>query len=165
MISVRRATLDDLEAMTGVYIAAWREGFRHMFSASVFADDRFDATRRAECAETTLNDGADTFVAEENGYVVGFTVARSGDRRVHVDDVWVQPRSWGCGAAAALVARVEDDLRAGGSKTLDAWVPEDSPTGRRFFEKIGWKPTGRIELLDVYPDDVNRMFEYQRTLV
>ena len=165
MISVRRATLDDLEPMESVYNAAWREGFRHMFSAAVFADEDFDAARRAECSAATLKDDADTYVAEDESRVVGFAVATRGRNGVAVDDVWVQPRSWGCGAAPALVARIEDDLRAVGKRNLTAWVPEDSPTGRRFFDKIGWRPTGKIELLAVYPDEVNRIFEYSRTLV
>lgn len=164
MITVRRATLDDLEAMIGLYNAAWREGFRHMFSATVFVDDGFDAERRAECEEAMRNENADTYVAEVDDYVVGFAVARVHDRKACLEDVWVQPHSWGSGAAAALVARIEDDLRSEGTRRLDAWVPEDSPTGRRFFEKIGWRATGRIELLDLYPADVNRMFEYERTL-
>ena len=43
-----------------------------------------------------------------------------------------------------------------------AWVPEDSPRGRHFFDKIGWKPTGDIDVLTVYPQDRNRVIEYSR---
>ena len=162
MISVRRADLDDLEVMVAVYTAAWREGFKHMFSAAVFARDDFDAERRTECLDTVLRDDADTFVALHGERVVGLSVSRRANRIVELDDIWVHPSSWGTGAAAALVARIEDDLRAQGGQQMVAWVPEDSPRGRRFFDKIGWKPTGDIDVLTVYPSDHNRMIEYSR---
>jgi GNAT superfamily N-acetyltransferase len=164
MITVRRATLDDFDVMAAAYTAAWREGFRHMFAADVFADDRFDTERREECRASTLQDHIDTYVAENESRVAGFVTASKRGRIVEVDDVWVHPHSWGCGAASALISRVEDDLRAVGGRMLTTWVPEDSPVGRRFFEKIGWRPTGNIELLAVYPQNPNRIFEYSRTL-
>ncbi len=164
MLHVRRATLDDYETMVAIYTAAWREGFKHMFSATVFAADGFDADRRAECHESIFSEGTDTFVAEYRGRVVGFTVARQQGSDVVLDDVWVHPSSWGKGAAAALVARAEDDMRSRGGCQLSAWVPEDSPTGRRFFEKLGWSPSGDIDDLAVYSNEPNRLFEYVREL-
>ena len=164
MISVRRATLDDFDVMAAAYTAAWRQGFQHMFAADVFADDRFDADRREECRVATLQDHVDTYVAETECRVTGFVTATNNGRTVNVDDVWVHPHSWGCGAASALISRIEDDLRAVGGRKLTAWVPDDSPVGRGFFDKIGWRPSGNIELLAVYPHNVNRIFEYERTL-
>lgn len=150
--------------MAAAYTAAWRKGFRHMFEADVFANDRFDADRRDECRAATLQDHVDTYVAENERRVAGFVTASQQGRSVSIDDVWVHPHSWGCGAAPALISRVEDDLRAIGGHKLTSWVPEDSPVGRGFFDKIGWRPTGNIELLAVYPQNVNRIFEYERTL-
>ncbi len=164
MLSVRRATLDDREAMVSVYVAAWREGFRHMFSDGTFARSDFDADRRAECIETTLTSDTDTFVAEHDGHVAGFSVSRRDLESVILDDIWVHPTWWGFGGAAALVSRVEDDARAEGVARMAGWVPEDSPRARHFAEKIGWRATGRIEELALYQHEPNRMFEYERVL-
>lgn len=164
MLLVRRATLDDFETMVAIYNAAWREGFKHMFSDAVFASESFDTERRAECRESIFCDGTDTFVAEYRDRVVGFTVARQHGKEVVLDDIWVHPSTWGKGAAAALVARAEDDMRSRGGSLLSAWVPEDSPTGRRFFEKLGWSPSGEIDDLAVYSSEANRLFEYVREL-
>ncbi|MEM9041120.1 MAG: GNAT family N-acetyltransferase [Actinomycetota bacterium] len=161
MVSVRRATLDDLEAMVGAYTAAWREGFRYMFSASVFADHTFDDERREECHDAVLGDDCDTYVAEVCDRVVGFAVAStSAERAIDLDDIWIHPSAWGSGAAAALVTRIEEDLRASGGGEVIAWIPEDSPSGRRFFDKLGWRPTGTVEWLALYPEQPNRLFEY-----
>lgn len=164
MISVRRATLEDLDAMVAIYIAAWRRGFEHMFSAATFATESFDADRVAECRESIFSDDGDTFVALHGDRVVGFIVSRQDGVDAVIDDVWVHPSSWGHGAAGALVARAEDDMRSRGGRQLTAWVPEDSPTGRRFFDKLGWRPSGRMDALAIYPHEPNRLIEYQRAL-
>ncbi len=150
--------------MAAAYTAAWRAGFRHMFDDEVFADQNFEALRREECRASTLQDHIDTYVAENESRVAGFVAASKKGRIVNIDDVWVHPHSWGGGAAAALISKIEDDIRAVGGRQLTSWVPEDSPVGRGFFDKIGWRPTGKIELLAVYPQHVNRIFEYERTL-
>ena len=72
MIFVRRATLDDIEAIVAAYTAAWRAGFQYMFSAAVFEVDGFDAARRTECTDGVFRDGTDTFVGELDGRVVGY---------------------------------------------------------------------------------------------
>ncbi len=165
MLTVRRATLDDFDAMASIYTAAWREGFQHMFSAATFARGDFDAVRRAECQAAVLGDDTDTYVACQADHVVGWGVAsRDGSRTTVIDDLWVHPPNWGCGAAAAIVSRMEDDARSAGVGRLAGWVPEDSPRARRFAEKIGWKPTGSVELLSVYDHEPNRVFEYGREL-
>lgn len=164
MINVRRASLDDIEPIVAAYIAAWREGFRYMFPAAVFEVDGFDAARRTECTDSVFLDGTDTFVGEFSGRVVSYLVARQDGKGSVIDDVWVHPSMWGRGLAAALIARAEDDMRSRGGNLLAAWVPEDSPTGRRFFEKLGWRPSGEFDQLDLYGSSDNRLVEYLRAL-
>lgn len=62
MISARRATLDDIEAMFAADTAVWRAGFQYTFSGAVFEVGSFDAARRTECTESVFLDGTDTFV-------------------------------------------------------------------------------------------------------
>lgn len=165
MLTVRRATLDDLEKMAAIYIAAWRDGFRHLFSAATFARDDFDAARRAECSDTVLGDDSDTYIAEQDGHAIGWGVGSlSNAFTLTIDDLWVHPANQGSGAAAAIVSKLEDDARASGIGRMSAWVPEDSPRARHFAEKVGWKPTGAIEMLAVYDHKPNRLFEYERDL-
>lgn len=165
MLTVRRATLDDLDRMVAIYTAAWREGFQHMFSAATFARSDFDADRRAECTSAVLGEDSDTYAAEQGGHMVGWGVcSRANTITTMVDDLWVQPASWGSGAAAALVSRIEDDARSAGISRLCGWIPEDSPRARKFVEKVGWRPTGCVEMLAVYDHEPNRVFEYERSM-
>lgn len=164
MIHVRRATLDDIEAMVAIYTAAWRSGFQYMFPVAVFERDDFVVSRRDECTEGVFLDGTDTFVGELGDRVAGYVVARQDGRDSVIDDIWVHPTSWGRGVAAALLARAEDDMRSRGGRLLSAWVPEDSPTGRRFFEKLGWRPSGELDQLALYDATDNQLIEYLREL-
>lgn len=164
MLSVRRASLDDIESITAIYTAAWRSGFQYMFSATVFAAEEFNGARVAECRDSIFVDDTDTFVAEFDNRVVGFAVSRIEGRQTVLDDIWVHPTSWGRGVAGVMVARVEDEMRSRGRNVITSWVPEDSPSGRRFFDKLGWRPTGAFDDLDLYPTEPNRLVEYVRQL-
>lgn len=165
MITVRRASIDDLEALTAAYIAGWRAGFSQMFSASVFMQDDFDQQRRRECQEMLLDDTIDVHVAERDGHVVGYLGLVEAPDASEIVALWVHPHSWGSGAGPAMLAAIEDQHRNVGRMRLRAWLPEDSPRARRLFEKASWRPTGEIGKLDVYPNEPNRTFEYTRTLV
>ena len=164
MIQTRRATLDDLESMVSVYTAAWREGFKHMFSADIFVAEDFAAQRAAECHQELVNDTTDTFVVENGSMVIGFAAVEVEQAGAELHDIWLHPHAWGTSGASALVATVEEEVRSIGAARVTAWVPEDSPRGRRFFDKLGWRPTGAFEPLNLYPHQPNRLFEYERVL-
>lgn len=162
MIHVRRASLDDLEQMTAAYSAAWRDGFADMFSTATFVDERFEHERCAEAREIVLDDAVTTNVVELDGRIVGFSgLADDGC----LDDLWVHPSAWGAGAAPVLVATHEDQQRSIGRDRLTSWVPEDSPRARGLMTKLGWQPTGETQPMVIYPEQPNRLFEYQRILV
>lgn len=167
MITVRLATSDDLEPLTASYTAAWREGFRDMFSAVVFFQDDFDERRQQECHEALHDEQTDVQVAELDGRVVGFSsvIHPANGAASQIVGIWVHPYAWGSGAGQALLAAIEDQHRSAGRTNLTTWVPEDSPRARRLFEKASWRPTGQIGTLDTYPEQPNRTFEYERTLV
>lgn len=135
-----------------------------MFTAGVFVRDDFASDRAEECRAVLTNDETDTFVVEGDQGLIGFTAARVQRSGTELEDVWLHPNSWGTGAGAALVSTIEEELRSIGGTRLTAWVPEDSPNGRRFFDKLGWHATGTTEPLGLYLDQPNRLFEYERIL-
>jgi GNAT superfamily N-acetyltransferase len=165
MICVRHASLDDLESLIAVYTAAWREGFADMFSAATFVDDQFEVDRIAEVRDLLLDDSITTLVAEIDGRIVGFSGVSIENGTPCLDDMWVHPHGWGRGAAQALIAAIEDEHRSTGNERLTTWVPEDSARARHFIEKMGWHPTGHAEPMGLYPEQPQRLFEYDRVIV
>ncbi len=150
--------------MTSVYTASWRQGFQHMFSDGVFARDDFASDRAAECREVLTNELTDTFVIEGDHSLIGFASAHIQRSGADLEDIWLHPSAWGTGAGAALVSTIEKELRSVGGARLTTWIPEDSPSGRRFFDKLGWRATGTIEPMGLYVEQPNRLFEYERIL-
>jgi GNAT superfamily N-acetyltransferase len=165
MIWVRPASLDDLESLVAIYNAAWREGFADIFDAATFADDRFDSDRRDEVHDQLLDESISTLVAEVDARVIGFSGVSIDDGTPCLDDMWVHPHAWGRGAAQGLIAAIEDEHRAGGTRRLTTWVPEGGRRARGFIEKMGWHQTGRTEPMVLYLNQPQLLFEYEHILI
>jgi GNAT superfamily N-acetyltransferase len=58
--------------------------------------------------------------------------------------VYAHPDARGGGVAEALVRAAFDDARAAGAIRFLLWVSEVNAPARRFYEKLGFRETGRI---------------------
>jgi hypothetical protein len=80
--------------------------------------------------------------AELDGYLVGFAVADSSPRRLHVRSLE--------GDTHACHHLLEGLVRAAGERDLSGWVPADRPDLRWLFEQRGFirgvrgQPEGRL---------------------
>src|ERR1700730_9883267 len=73
-----------------------------------------------------------TFVAEQNGRLIGFIQYEPPD---HIDMTYVHPERQRIGVASALLATLEAEARRCGVKLLKV---EASITSRGFFERCGY---------------------------
>ena len=73
-----------------------------------------------------------TFVAEENGRLIGFIQYEPPD---HIDMTYVHPERQRVGVASALLAALEDEATKRGVTLLNV---EASITSRPFFERHGY---------------------------
>ena len=172
-IEVREATKADADAICDAHVAAWREGYRHVFSDTVLRADEFDSTRRQRWRRWEF-DGV-CFVAVVDGRVLGFAhVGPERDRadmardrpvgRGEVYGFYLHPDGWGSGAALQLMATAERRLAELGYDEAVLWVLEDNPRGRAFYHKAGWHPTGERLIFDAYCDEPAPEVEYRRVL-
>ena len=138
-------------AMTQADVAAaaalWHEGW-HAGHAAVVPHELM-RLRTLESFQDRLGKhiGA-TRVATQNGTVIGFII-------LHGDEVYqfyLGQAARGTGAADALMADAEDQLRAAGFKR--AWLACTTGNDRaaRFYEKSGWSRT-RTETLSFETSD------------
>ena len=111
--------------------------------ADVFPQDRYPFPQdevlgrwRVELADPAIA----LYVATDSaGEVVAFA-ARRGDEVLHLGTAL---ETWGSGLASWLLGELLATFAAG-PDPLRLWVFTDNHRGRRFYEKEGWVPTGRV---------------------
>jgi ribosomal protein S18 acetylase RimI-like enzyme len=141
-VEVRRARIEDAEAIARVHLRTWQAAYRH-----VFPPDQLDALplerRIAGWQRGLRDDDGICFVAGDP--ILGFVFAEpcADEPGIgEVDAIYVDAAAWGTGVGRALLARAEEDLRARGFDEAVLWVIEDNPRARRFYEAAGWTLDG-----------------------
>ena len=137
-VEVRRARIEDAEAIARVHLCTWQSAYRH-----VFPPDELDALplepRIAGWQRGLRDENGICFVAGDP--ILGFVFAepcREDSQLGEVDAIYVEPSVWGAGVGRRLLARAEEELRARGFDDAVLWVLEDNPRARRFYESAGW---------------------------
>jgi len=143
VVTTRRATLNDAEAVALAHVRGWQVGYQGLVPDSIL--DAIDLDQRtAQWQHYLTNDVPTDYVAELNGQVVGF--ANVGPFRGEaVNDsygelwaMYVHPDHWGAGAGYALMQCTMAYFVAHGMTTGYLWVLEGNDRARRFYERQGW---------------------------
>lgn len=61
----------------------------------------------------------------------------------HLARLYVHPAHWGRGLGSRLYAAALRDLVGRGFPSATLWVLEGNTRARRWYERLGWRPTGR----------------------
>jgi ribosomal protein S18 acetylase RimI-like enzyme len=148
-IRIREAEPRDAEAIARIHVRSWQAAYRGQLSDDYLdglsVRDRLEQHRMA--LETP---GAHrTWVAEEDGRVVGFAVtgpsqdADADERTGELYAVYLDPDRYGRGIGKRLCDHALADLRERGFRAATLWVLETNERARRFYEREGWFPDGR----------------------
>jgi len=138
--SLRRAVLGDEPILRELRLQALTD-----------APDAFGSTYERELARTTadwqqwLAPGA-TFIFHEPAGARGMVAGLRDEidpAVVHLLAMWVHPANRGSGAADDLVAAVLAWARSEGAGLVRLKVIQANRRARRFYERIGFRPTGR----------------------
>lgn len=98
--------------------------------------------------------GAAWFFAYRAGRPVGLVAAyfdQSLPAQRHLISLWVEPAERGGPVAAALVGAIVELANEEGAETVVLWVTDVNARARRFYERLGFAPTGRRQDLDTAP--------------
>ncbi len=156
-MEIRAATPADAEAIGGVHVDSWRHTYEGLMPPEVL--NRLDEERwgRAWRRRLARRGPADrTWVAEENGTVVGFIdTGRSRDPDVpegtfEVYAVYLAPNHTGRGIGRSLVDHALADLQSRGVETITLWVLETNERARSFYVKTGWIEDGTVKAESVF---------------
>jgi ribosomal protein S18 acetylase RimI-like enzyme len=144
LVRVRRATVDDAQAIAEVHVRTWQAAYRQ-----VFPREQLDALSVREREQRWRQNlvGADnaTFVGERDGRVAGFATigpSEEASSEGHLFAIYVLPDGWGSGLASLLMTTAAAELERRGYAEATLWVFEDNPRARRFYELSGWSLDG-----------------------
>jgi GNAT superfamily N-acetyltransferase len=140
-MTVRRATVDDAEAIERIRVETWRATYRGLLPDGLIDQLQPNVERRREWLRSA-GPFALTFVAEEGSDVVGYAFAGPGriDDREYPGEVYaiyVLPASQGKGHGRALIRESARELAARGITRMLIWVLRENLIGRGFYERLG----------------------------
>jgi len=151
-VEIRQAAPDDWAALRHVRLAALAEA-PYAFGSTLDREvDRPERHWRARIAAwPQFIAWAD---AEPVGIAAGFAEPadddsdQAGDRGSwHLVSMWVSPQARGRGIADDLVAAVSGYARADGAHRLTLWVTDVNTRARAFYQRMGFRSTGRRQLV------------------
>lgn len=144
MVTVRRAVLEDAEAIARVHVDTWRTAYAGLLPAAVLAG--LDVRERAETWRGLLTRWPEaTHVADSGGEVVGFASAgpaRGEDGAGELYAIYVLPGHWGTGAGRSLLEAAESALRMAGFPEAILWALAGNERAERFYRAAGWTQDG-----------------------
>ncbi len=161
-MTIRRATVEDAEALARLHVDAWRVAYRGLVPDSRL--DSLDYERRAtRFREQLAGHGLETapskeetYVAERGGEILGFvTLGACRDADVdpqRVGEIWgiyLAPQHWRQGAGRRLCRFAEGLLASRGCVEIKLWVLAGNVRARRFYEAMGFAADGAVKVLDL----------------
>jgi GNAT superfamily N-acetyltransferase len=133
---IRRATLDDADAVATVWRDGWRDGHLGLVPAALVAV-RTDESFRTRAADRV----DDTTVAVVGTEVAGFVMIDDAE----VEQVYVAFRHRGSGVADVLMAEAERQVRENGHANAWLAVVDGNARARSFYERAGWRDDGPFD--------------------
>jgi ribosomal protein S18 acetylase RimI-like enzyme len=153
-MAVRRATVDDAEAIERIRVETWRATYRGLLPDALIDQLQPNVERRRERLRS-LEPSELTFVAEEGTNVEGYALA--GPERTHdpeysgeVYAIYVAPAAQRKGHGRALIRECARVLASRGLTSMLIWVLRENQIGRGFYERLGGIPA-REKLLEEFP--------------
>jgi GNAT superfamily N-acetyltransferase len=146
VIRIRHAVHADARAIGEAHGAAWEAGYGHIFEAPFLegaADSRRLVWRTA--IGPLLIAPSFVLVAELDGLVSAFAHGRpaeDGSPRGEIHGFYANPTAWGTGASTRLMDRACSILAERWTEVI-LWTMRDAHRARSFYEKVGFRLTGR----------------------
>jgi ribosomal protein S18 acetylase RimI-like enzyme len=138
-VNIRTATSEDVDLLMSLV-----ERLESELPAVPFAEHPAEVERRK--VERIVSDGV-ALIAEENGNVAGYALARYGDHgptTVYVSDLWVDSPARGKGIARELMRRVSETAAEHGSTYVVLDVDSKNVAAIAFYERLGFEEGAKI---------------------
>ena len=138
-MNIRTATSEDFDLLMSLV-----ERLESELPALPYPEDPAEFERRK--VERMVSDGI-ALIAEEDGNVAGYALARYGDHgptTVYVSDLWVDSPARGKGIARELMRRVSETAAEHGSTYVVLDVDSKNVAAIAFYERLGFEEGAKI---------------------
>lgn len=135
---------DDPLALSLVYEESWKHAYK-----GIIPQDYLDSIPRGRWAGSLTEAGRHTLVVTEGERIVG-TSCCCRSRLPEMNDwgeiisIYLLPEYMGKGYGRALMTAAINMLGEMGFENIFLWVLEENHNARGFYEKMGFKPSGRF---------------------
>lgn len=153
--AIRKATYGDCAAILECLRAAFAP-YRESYSPEAF----LDTVLTPEAFRHRLSEMSVAVATSKSGEVVGtiaYKTLEGGEG--HLRGMAVRPEWHGTGLSTCLLRTAEDELRRAGCKIITLDTTEPLNRAIRFYEKSGFRPTGKIGCFFGMP-----LFEYSKCI-
>jgi GNAT superfamily N-acetyltransferase len=149
-MELRRATPEDAAALTGT-VADGFATFRE-WAPREWRPPEFDEASVARLAEALAGGELWCVIAFEGGEPAGHASldsvtteepAPAPPGAMYLRQMFVRARWHGSGVAAQLMAAAVEEARRRELRRIILWTPRGARRACRFYEREGWRPTGR----------------------
>jgi ribosomal protein S18 acetylase RimI-like enzyme len=159
-LTVRRITADQGAVFRELRTASLREApyaFGATLEDALSADAAsFDAT----AADHAVSPSVGTFILYTEGHPAGLIEAHFDDtaaRRAFVCELWVAPAVRHLRGGELLVDTASSWLANAGATEIYAWVADANRNAMRFYEALGFGPTGEHRRVERAPEQVESL--------
>jgi RimJ/RimL family protein N-acetyltransferase len=154
-VFLRDAALSDLPALMDVQQSGALHALTHIFPQDAYPFPRAEIEER--WASEIVDPDTRVYVVEHGaGRIVGFAAIRDNEL-LHFGTA---VETWGTGLAAEVHGRLIERLAANGAAHARLRVFENNHRARRFYEKLGWRSTGRLSRTSFPPHPVLVEYEF-----
>lgn len=149
MIDVRPARPDEADRLLAIQREAAVDAFAHVYPPEryPFPDDAI----REVWAEALADPEVEVYVAEDDGAPVGAVSVGNG----YLATLYVLPAYQGRGVGSELHDLALERLRALGFEQAKLWTLRENDSGRRFYERRGWRLTDETRIVPYPPNPVD----------
>jgi ribosomal protein S18 acetylase RimI-like enzyme len=142
-VELRRATVEDAQAIGAVFDAAVRAGWTYLGELAqkpMFAPEDWDELVADHAPPNVL------LVATVAGRVVGYTAVHPEDGEMYL--LFVDPAHAGRGIGRLLLSAAHDALREAGCQEAYLFVHEQNERALAVYASAGYRPDGSIRESD-----------------
>lgn len=148
MITIRKATLEDIPQIRAVGSASWRATYTGIFPDAFIENALEQWWSEASFQRNIPHAAVCNLVAEQDGQIVGTlmgTVSPQADGQVHLFKLYVQPEHFGQGIGKQLWQAYLQHL-APEVKRVDLEVEPKNARAIQFYTRLGFQETGINEV-------------------